>query len=47
MKDVELQLLLSGLKTNMSPTDNLPIEQVGLRRFDGGKWAGFGDFLGR
>jgi branched-chain amino acid transport system substrate-binding protein len=46
LKDVELPLLLPGVKINTSPTDYLPIEQLQLRRFDGQKWVPFGELLG-
>jgi branched-chain amino acid transport system substrate-binding protein len=46
LKDVELPLLLPGVKINTSPTDYLPIEQMQLRRFDGQNWIMFGDLLG-
>ena len=47
LKDIELPLLLPGVKINTSPTDYLPIEQMQLQRFDGQSWVGFGDLLGR
>jgi hypothetical protein len=47
LKDVELPLLLPGVKINTSPTDYRPIEQMQLRRFDGQNWIMFGDLLGR
>jgi branched-chain amino acid transport system substrate-binding protein len=47
LKDVELPLLLPGVKINTSPADYLPIEQMQLRRFDGQNWIMFGDLLGR
>jgi branched-chain amino acid transport system substrate-binding protein len=46
LKDVELPLLLPGVKINTSPTDYLPIKQMQLRRFDGQNWIVFGDLLG-
>ena len=39
IKDVELPLLLPGIKVNTSPTDFAPIEQEQLAKFDGERWA--------
>jgi branched-chain amino acid transport system substrate-binding protein len=43
MKDLALPLLLPGIKINTSPTDFYPIEQEQLARFDGERWALFGE----
>jgi branched-chain amino acid transport system substrate-binding protein len=45
IKDFELPLLLPGIKINTSPTDFAPIEQEQLAKFDGEKWALFGEIL--
>ncbi len=45
MKDFELPLLLPGIKINTSPSDFAPIEQEQLAKFDGEKWALFGDII--
>ncbi len=45
VKDFELPLLLPGIKVNTSPTDHAPIEQEQLAKFDGEKWALFGEVL--
>jgi branched-chain amino acid transport system substrate-binding protein len=45
LKDVELPLLLPGIKVNTSPTDFAPIEQEQLARFDGERWVTFGDLF--
>jgi branched-chain amino acid transport system substrate-binding protein len=45
VKDFELPLLLPGIKVNTSPTDHAPIEQEQLAKFDGEKWALFGEIL--
>ena len=47
MKDIVTPMLLPGIKLNTSATDYLPIEQVQLMRFDGTRWARFGELLGR
>jgi ABC-type branched-subunit amino acid transport system substrate-binding protein len=38
-KDVELPMMLPGIKLNTSPTDYTPIKQMNLRRFDGKTWV--------
>jgi branched-chain amino acid transport system substrate-binding protein len=45
LKDVEIPMLLPGIKINTSPTDFYPIEQLQLERFDGKKWVRFGELL--
>ena len=47
LKDVELPMLLPGIKINTTPTDYYPIEQVRLLRFTGTRWEMFGDVIGR
>jgi branched-chain amino acid transport system substrate-binding protein len=43
IKDLELAMLLPGIRINTSPTDFAPIEQAQLARFDGDRWVVFGD----
>ncbi len=45
MRNLEVPLLLPGIKINTSPTDFYPIQSVRLAKFDGEKWALFGDVL--
>jgi branched-chain amino acid transport system substrate-binding protein len=45
LKDVELPLLLPGIKVNTSPTDFAPIEQEQLAKFDGERWVTFGEMV--
>ena len=45
LKNVELPLLLPGIKVNTSPTDFYPIEQQTMAKFDGKEWKNFGDLL--
>jgi branched-chain amino acid transport system substrate-binding protein len=45
IKDLELPLLIPGIKVNTSGTDFAPIEQEQLARFDGEKWAEFGEIF--
>jgi len=43
LKNLELALLLPGIKINTSPTDHAPIEQEQLAKFDGERWVLFGE----
>jgi branched-chain amino acid transport system substrate-binding protein len=43
IKDLTLPMLLPGIKINTSPTDFYPIEQEQLAKFDGERWALFGE----
>ena len=45
LKNLELPLLLPGIKVNTSPTDYYPIEQLMMAKFDGKEWKTFGDLL--
>jgi len=45
LKNVELPMLLPGIKVNTSPTDFAPIEQEQLAKFDGERWALFGEII--
>jgi branched-chain amino acid transport system substrate-binding protein len=45
LKNVELPLLLPGVKVNTSPTDFAPIEQEQLAKFNGEKWETFGELF--
>jgi branched-chain amino acid transport system substrate-binding protein len=45
VKNFELPLLLPGIKVNTSPTDYAPIEQEQLAKFDGERWAVFGEMV--
>jgi branched-chain amino acid transport system substrate-binding protein len=45
LKDLELPLLLPGIKINTSRTNYSPIRQMQLSRFNGESWELFGDLL--
>src|SRR5471030_1596247 len=45
MRQFQAPLLLPGIKINTSATDFYPIQSVRLAKFDGEKWALFGDVL--
>ena len=45
MKNLEIPLLLPGIRLNTSPTDYFPIQSVRLAQFDGESWRLFGDIL--
>ena len=47
LKNLELPLLLPGIRVNTSATDYDPVEQLQLMRFDGKEWVRFGEVLGR
>jgi branched-chain amino acid transport system substrate-binding protein len=43
IKNLELPILLPGIKVNTSATDFAPIEQESLAKFDGERWVTFGE----
>jgi branched-chain amino acid transport system substrate-binding protein len=43
IRDLELPMLLPGIKVNTSPTNFFPINQMQLVRFEGDGWVLFGD----
>ena len=43
--DIELPMLLPGIRVKTSPIDYYPIKQLQLARFDGTTWRLFGDIL--
>jgi branched-chain amino acid transport system substrate-binding protein len=45
IKDFELPLLLPGIKVNTGPADFAPIEEEQLAKFDGERWALFGEII--
>ena len=45
LKDLELPLLLPGMKINTSPTNFSPIRQMQLATFNGENWELFGELL--
>lgn len=45
IKDVELPMLLPGVKVNTSATDFYPIQAAQLSKFDGQKWQLFGGVI--
>ncbi|MFM9882821.1 MAG: ABC transporter substrate-binding protein [Burkholderiales bacterium] len=45
LKNVEMPMLLPGIKINTGPDDFAPIEQEQLARFDGERWVLFGEIL--
>jgi branched-chain amino acid transport system substrate-binding protein len=45
LKDLELPLLLPGIKINTSPTDFYPIQSEQLARFEGKAWKLFGEVI--
>jgi len=45
LKDLELPILIPGIRINTGPQDHSPVEQMQLQRFDGKQWALFGDII--
>lgn len=45
IKNLDLPLLLPGIKINTGPNDYFPIESVRLQKFNGEKWELFGDVI--
>jgi branched-chain amino acid transport system substrate-binding protein len=45
LRDLELPMLLPGIKVSTSPTDYYPVQQLQLMRFDGKRWVRFGDLV--
>src|ERR1700755_910327 len=43
IKDLELSMLLPGIKVNTSPTDHVPVDQMQFMRFNGKTWERFGE----
>ena len=43
IKDMELPMMLPGIKVNTSPTDHVPIDQMQFMRFSGKSWERFGE----
>ena len=47
LKNLEIPVLLPGIRINTSATDFYPIEQLQLAQFDGKRWVLFGELIGR
>jgi ABC-type branched-subunit amino acid transport system substrate-binding protein len=45
LRDLELPMLLPGIKVSTSPTDYYAVQQLQLIRFDGKRWVRFGDLV--
>jgi branched-chain amino acid transport system substrate-binding protein len=45
LRDLELPMLLPGIKVNTSPTDYYAVKQMQLMRWDGKHWVRFGEML--
>ncbi len=45
IKDLELPMILPGIKINTGPTDHMPIDQMQFMRFNGKQWDRFGETL--
>ncbi|MEO5863275.1 MAG: ABC transporter substrate-binding protein [Burkholderiales bacterium] len=47
MTNLELPMLLPGIRVNTSPTDYLPVEQFQFVQFDGKRWVRIGEVVGK
>ena len=47
IKNLQLPMMLPGIRINTGPHDYLPVEQAQLIRFDGERWVRLGDIVGR
>jgi branched-chain amino acid transport system substrate-binding protein len=45
LKDLELGMLLPGIKINTAPDDFYPLEQLQMMRFTGERWQLFGPIM--
>jgi branched-chain amino acid transport system substrate-binding protein len=45
LKNVELPMLLPGIKVNTSPDDYFPLKQMQMQRFNGTTWELFGPVI--
>jgi branched-chain amino acid transport system substrate-binding protein len=45
LKNIQLPMVLEGIKVNTSPTDFYPIQSVRMARFKGESWELFGDII--
>jgi ABC-type branched-subunit amino acid transport system substrate-binding protein len=45
IKDLQLPMMLPGIKVNTSPTDYYPIEEMQMMRWNGKQWVRFGELL--
>ena len=45
IKDLDVPLLLPGIRVNVSPTNHHPVRQLQLLRWDGARWTAFGDII--
>lgn len=43
IKEMELPMLLPGIKVSTGPRDHMPVKQMQMMRFDGKQWVRFGD----
>jgi len=45
LKDVDLGMLLPGIRVNTGPADYFPLEELQMRRFNGAGWENFGPII--
>jgi hypothetical protein len=44
--DIDLPMLLPGIKVHTSPTELYPVQRMRLARFEGKQWVLFGEVIG-
>ena len=45
LKNIELDMIMPGIKVNTSPSDYFPLEELQMRRFSGERWESFGPII--
>jgi branched-chain amino acid transport system substrate-binding protein len=45
LRDIQLPMVIDGIKANTSPTDYYPLQAVRLARFKGETWELFGNII--
>ena len=45
VKDLQLPMMLPGIKVNTSPTDYYPVEEMQMMRWNGKQWIRFGEII--
>jgi branched-chain amino acid transport system substrate-binding protein len=45
LRNIELDMIMPGIKVNTSPTDYFPLEELQMRRFSGERWESFGPII--
>jgi len=46
LKNLDLPILLPGIRINTNPAHRYPLKQLQMMRFDGARWIPFGEVIG-